>query len=238
MTDTLGLLQLPALATDDPVGDPLRKILGQFLAAHLNAKLKNAWNELCPGNVVERIETNDPADNTFVASKLPCLAVYDANRPQQFEQLSDDIELRRSQIAILWVPPPVPQGHRAKREAFSKAVTAAIFNALRRGRTPTWKYTGDTDPLTATRGSYINNILHLFQPIHLGATAEDAVLQIEMRGDPQGPPAKYPATRVLVNVVEEHTEGLEGVVDNAGAGTWRTNGDATTDFEQTYPVPE
>ena len=245
MTDVLGMLSLPASASDNPVGDPLRQVLGDFLAAHLNATLQTAWNKLANGTkVVERVEVNAPSDNTFVASKLPCLAIYcDTERkPAEFERETDDILLRRRQIVALWVPPPVPQEHRAKREPFNDAVSAAIMNALRRGRTRTYIYPGDTEALASTRGSWIQGILQLRQPLHYKFTIGEVPLEMSIRGDSTMTPAKYPAVKATIHIVEQMTEGLDADIGpNLAEGTYTVNEgtalSSDTQF-QNYPAPE
>ena len=240
MTDTVGALSLPVAAPADPdaaalaaTGDPLRRILGDFLQAAIRDGCQAAWAVIGGGtNVCERVEVNDPTDNTFVTSKLPCLAMFrDDREPLTPVQLADEIRYHQGKVVALWIPPVAPQKPRAVREPFFRAVTAAIDTAIRRGRTPSYKVTGDTDPLTATQGSLVERYLSVVRPLCYGITFSDFTVTIDMQ---QGDSKKYPALRIMFDLWEDVTLGFAAVTHTASA-TIITNSDFTQ--TQTYPEP-
>lgn len=228
----IGALTLPATPSETAVGDPARQMLADFFAAHLNAKLQDAWAAIGGGTqVVERVDVNDPNDNTFHTNKLPLLCVFREKSKRPFEILADGIAARRSSFVVLWIPPPATQQWKAKREGFSAAVDAAIFQALKVERTPGWKIIGDTDPRAAAEGSRIGAALNLLRPIAYEASSDDITITIEMV---DAPAKSFPGVKVTIPVLEELTEDA-GTVPNTAIATYRTNGDATTDTTVNYP---
>lgn len=243
MAGALGILTLPVTAPSSPsadacVGDPLRQKLGEFLQAAIRANCQAAWAGIAGvnSNVVERIEVNDPKDNTFVASKLPCLAIFRTERQRKFEQMGDDVRVRRSKIVVLWIPPVAVQWHRANREPFFQAVEAAIDEAVVRGRTPTWVDTGDTETRAATEGSLIDSRLELLYPLALDMQFDDFSLEITMPG---AEPKKYPALMATFGIVEQGQ--ITGTTNpNTGEATFVVNEDIDPPEyspTQTYPEP-
>jgi hypothetical protein len=202
MTDRLGNLTLPVEITE-PAGDPLRETLGSYLQAAIRYYCADAWaaiggrdNDPCA-----RFETNDPNDNTFHTSSLPCLALYRDDRNRKVVYLGNDTSYREANIVLLWIPPVAVQEHKARRESFFNAVEGAIVLGLSRGRVPTWIVAGDTDPVSQYRGSHIGNQLGLMKPLQHGDIRfDDFTLTIEMLG---APPRKYPALRGMLTIHEQ-----------------------------------
>lgn len=212
MAGNVGLLTLPAAAPSIPfdkipVGDPLRQVIGDFLAAHLNANLQVMWTAIGGGTkVVERVETNNPDDNTFVTSKLPCLCVFEAESKHHFERKADELWTRSRELTILWIPPIAVQYHKARRESFKTAVGGAIMHALMLERTPSYVASGDSDPLAATRGTNIFTFAKIpYQPSNM--TAGNTELKIEISGSGEnGEGTKtysYEASNVQLTLTEE-----------------------------------
>lgn len=240
MADTVGALSLPVAAPADPdaallaaTGDPLRRILGDFLQAAIRDGCQAAWATIGQHtNVCERVEVNDPTDNTFVTSKLPCLALFrDDREPLTPVQLADEIRYHQGKVVALWIPPNIVQKGRALREPFGRAVAAAVDTAIRRGRTPSYKATGDTDPLTATQGSLVEKYLSVVRPLCYGVSFSDFTVTIDMQ---QGDAKKYPALRIMFDLWEDVTLGFTAVAHTASA-TLTTNSSFVQ--TQTYPEP-
>lgn len=202
MTDSLGNLTLP-VGVAEPIGDPLRATLGSYLQAAIKYYCDDAWSHLMPGvSACERYETNDPTDNTFHTSKLPCLAVFRGDRGRKVIYDGHDISRRESTITLLWIPPTAVQHHKAKRESFFQGIEAAITAGLTRGRVPTWVVDGDTDTSSSYRGSHIGNQLGLMKPIHQSEMKfDDQEISIEMMG---AEPKKYPALKCTLTISEQY----------------------------------
>jgi hypothetical protein len=239
--DHLGALSLPVTATPaelehGAVGDPVRYMLGGFLQAAIRAECQAAWVKIGGGtNVVERVEGNDPTDNTFSTTKLPCLAMLREERGRQFTLDADDVSHRESKIVALWVPPLAVQNWKARREPFYQAIEGAVIKACRAGRTPGWRVAADTDAFAATEGSQIVTWIGSMRPIWLGLTFEDFTITIEMT---EAPPKKYQALKITFPIWEGLTENATGLAPNTAIGTLRTNLDPTTDQTVTMPLPE
>ena len=204
MSDTIGALSIPVSTIQAPIGDPLRQKLGEFLQAAIRASCQTAWAQLQGGsNVVERVEINDPGDNTFHTNRLPCLAVFRLGKPHKPVQFTNDIRYQNSKIIVLWVPPPVPQAHRAAREPFFRAVKAAVDHAAYVGRTPGWVVKGDADPYAATEGSHIGTQLGLLRPLSYDIEFDDTNVEIDMMGG--APDRVYPAAQISFDIWEPWT---------------------------------
>jgi hypothetical protein len=203
MADTIGALTLPVPETT-PAGDPLRTILGSYLQAAIRYYCADAWQKIggYDADPCARFETNDPNDNTFVTSKLPCLALYRDDRNRKVVYLGNDVSYRECKLVALWIPPVAVQDNKAKRESFFNAIEAAIIAGLVRGRVPTWIVDGDTDASASYRGSHIGTQLRLMRPIHQGDIQfDDFELSIEMIA---APPRKYPGLRAMFTVWEQY----------------------------------
>ena len=200
MTDALGLLDLPVQITE-PSGDPLREAIGSFTQAAIRYYCSDAWAPIGGGtNVVERVETNDPSDNTFHTSKLPCLAVFRDDRNRKTIMVSDDVGYRETNIVMLWIPQVAVQQHKARRESFFQAIEAGLSVAFLRGRVPTWIVPGDTDTASAYKGSHIGNQLGLYRPIQRSDLRfDDHMLTIEMMA---AETRRYPALRIMLTLQE------------------------------------
>lgn|SRR5512145_96401 len=234
--DTLGALTLPVAApstTDTPIGDPLRAKLGAFLKAAVEAGCSTAWTKIGGGTaVVERVEVNDPNDNTFVTTKLPCLVVMRGQRNRKPQFIAEDMRYRETQVLALWVPPVAVQHYRAARESFYQAVEAAVDAAVWRGRTSGWIDTGDTDPLATTEGSLIETRLGLLRPLAYGMEFSDVDVTVEMVG---ATAKKYPALQMAFSIWEQETLDFTKVV-NTGEFELEIN-DGTDTQDQTFPLP-
>ena len=200
MSDLLGSVTVPVGITN-PAGDPLREALGSFTQAALRYHCSDAWAPIGGGtNVCERYDTNDPSDNTFHTSKLPCLAVFRDDRNRKTIMVTDDIGYRETNIVMLWIPQVAVQKDKATRESFFQAIESALSVAFLRGRVPTWIVPGDTDTSSSYRGSHIGNKLGLYRPIQRSDLRfDDHMLTIEML---DAPPRKYPGLRIMLTLQE------------------------------------
>lgn len=242
MTESVGILPVPVTATareqaDHVVGDPVRLRLGEFLQAAIRAGCQSAWEAIGGGtNVCERVEVNDPSDNTFSTTKLPALFIYRESGGRLWEHLSADFSYRTSILTALWVPPTAVQEWKARRESFFQAVESAVMSAVANGRTPGWVLTGDTDPIAATEGSEITSALGIRYPLyHGGVTFDDLPLTIEMR---DGNTKTFPGLKISFKVQEMLTLGPRGPIYPSALDLELTNSadEVLGDIEEDLPA--
>lgn len=166
MPDSYGAvaLPLPASALGTAAGDVLLSSLADYLKAVLNYYATDAWQAIAPGrgDCVRSTQTNDPGDSTFSAADLPALYVWRDARTTRFERVADDIQVCKSQVRAVWVPPPAVQVNRSEWAPFLHHIAKIIDYALWNERDPAWVMAGDTDPDAATRGSHWMTIAGLF----------------------------------------------------------------------------
>lgn len=195
-----GMLSLPVVSASTPAGDPLLELLGSFLQTAIRHYCGDAWAAIGGGtDVCERVETNDPTDNTFSTTKLPCLAVFRKEDSNDDARIADELFEAKSNVIALWVPPPAVQAWRAASESFSRALRAAVSTALTQERVPGWIVAGDTDPLTSAEGSNIVAALGLMRPI-LSVKTDDFPLVVEVEG---APARRYPAVKFTIPISEQ-----------------------------------
>jgi hypothetical protein len=204
---------------ESPVGDPFLAAFGAFLQAAIRRRCQTAWSAIGGAtDVVERVETNDPTDNTFTTAKLPCLALWRSGEGDEDERIADDLYESKSDIIVRWIAPLAVQKWKANREAFSRAIRAAVAEAIKDERTPGWKVWGDTDPFTPTRGSCITDQLSLMRQILSFKTREE-MLKIEMDGLPD---KNFPSIKFTFPISESLDTTQLGIYDaklDAAVGT-------------------
>lgn len=229
MTDLLGNLPIP-VGAEEPVGDPLRRTLGEYLQAAIRYYCSDAWNSLAPGtDVCGSVATNDPSDNTFASQRNGSLAVYRDDKNRKVVYLGNDTSYRECKIAVLWIPPVAVQVHKANRESFFAAIESAMIAGLTRGRVPTWIVDGDTDTTSLWRGSHIGNQLGLMKPLqNSDMLFDDYTITIEMLG---AEPRKYPSLRCMFTIWEQYqldatinTSAAAGVPEVVGGSIMSANG--------------
>jgi len=158
MADVLGITQIPIVAPSlatDVVGDLTLQRLGQFLKAAINRNGNTAWRTRRGGataNVVEHVFYHDPK-RLFDESRLPALYLWRSSTERRRE--SDDVLKVTSRITIYWVEEPAQPEVTIRRAPFAHVVDKIMALVLHRERDPSWIVSGDTDPLSATRGSFL-----------------------------------------------------------------------------------
>jgi hypothetical protein len=223
MADLLGNQTVP-VGAEEPVGDPLRKTLGEYLQAALRYYCADAWNKLAPGtDVCGKVSTNDPSDNTFVSQRDGSLAVFRDDKNRKLVYVNDGMAYRECKLAVLWIPPVAVQVHKAARESFFMAIESAMFAGLIRGRVPTWIVSGDTDTTSTWRGSHIGNELGLMKPLqNSDLVFDDYTITIEMLG---AEPRKYPSLRCMFTIWEQY-QADPTINTSAALGLPQVDGDA------------
>jgi hypothetical protein len=208
--DPVGVLDLPVNYTADTTGDPVRRYLGDFLQSGIRAACQAAWAKLGGGtNVVERVEVNDPKDNTFSTAKLPAIFVYREDRSRSWDLVAADIGDRVSTIVALWVPNVAVQEWRAKREPFFQAIEATVMDVCDRERTPGWKLSRDTDPNAAVEGSHISTAMRVLRPISYGVSFDDYTVEVEMADKSK---KAFPALKISFKIWEQMDSGPIGAI--------------------------
>lgn len=170
MTDTLGVLELPApVPVVYPVdertpapGDPALELVASFVATALQAELGAAWaalsaekpdipdainNDRDGTGAVRRVLFSDPRDGYFEPADLPALFVWRSTY-QPYVRVAADAYRRRTTITIAWMPPRADEDpQRRERDPFVNAVSAALHKVLLERRHPAWVAPGDVaDP--------------------------------------------------------------------------------------------
>lgn len=156
MADTLGTVQIPALATDSPLGDPLLGYLLPFWKQALTNALTNVWAVACPNvPVVKTIDARNPKDFTLTTTELPALFV-DRIGTDPIVHAAADYYKVPTRLRVWWVLPRLELKFRRQRSNIVQAATAALMFATEwTARAPGYVVAGDTDPAAATKGSLI-----------------------------------------------------------------------------------
>lgn len=163
MADTLGLLQLPALATDNPVGDPTLGILVSFFAQCLKNNLGTAWAKVEPGqNVVTATDIRDPRADGLTMNELPGLFIARAGSGETVWRASD-YPCIPTKLMLWWVLPRLQVGSRRTRAPIVNAARGALeFTTEWVARTQGWIVDGDTDARASTLGSLVTKYAGLW----------------------------------------------------------------------------
>jgi hypothetical protein len=153
VSDVLGALQLPSVATADGILPEFPELgyIASFAEAVLLADTATQWAEVSPKwPPVVKTFTHDPKI-LFDDSKLPALYVY--GDQQTAEIKADDIVVIPTTIQFRWVLEPSQEATEIRRAPAFSLITRALIRAFLTLRNPAWKVTGDTDPYADTWGS-------------------------------------------------------------------------------------
>jgi hypothetical protein len=236
-----GPLAIPAQApaAGQAVGDPALSYLLAFLKAFMqdDGGVTAAWtvSGVAPGiPVVRGVYPYDPTEGGFVENQLPALYGWRSEILPP-EQLADDVRIRTSTVTLLWVFPFTPQGAvQMRRESMTNAIHAAVDRAIERGRTPSFKVTGDTDTNAATLGSFAWNWMAFWQ-LRVGG-ARPAKLDIAITGAKgERETRHYDAVQMTLSVDEELTFDLSAYAPLAGLDLIIHRPDGTTEGEDLIP---
>jgi len=184
MADTLGNVQIPASASDSPLGDPTLGILLQFFKAALTASLTNVWAVACPNvPVVKTIDARDPEDLSLTTTELPGLFL-DRDGYDPIVWQSADYNFVPSRLRLWWVLPRLELKWRRQRSNIVHAATAGLlFANYWTGRVPGLVFPGDDDPVAATKGSLFTKFAKLWS-INFGKSGPDK-LKLDVDGKKQ-----------------------------------------------------
>lgn len=200
-------------------------MVGDFLQAAIRDGCQTAWAAIGGGtNVVERVEVNDPSDNTFHTSKLPALFVYREARARKRQAVAADMSYRSSQVTALWIPQLAVQAWKANREAFFHGVECAVLTAVERARATSWTRAGDSDPFAAAEGSDIGTATSLLRPLYDSVEFEDFILSIDILNQPT---KNYPALKMTFLIWEQAIMGGLGTLYDSHVDVGITNSAGT-----------
>jgi hypothetical protein len=167
MADAFGTLEFPAQPQggDEAASDATLQKFGDFLSACITDKLGASWQSVAPSiPIIRTLGLYDPKVASFNNKDLPGLFVWRSR--MQEERMADDWYVDHSEISILWVPDPIPQGQFTRRVPFLNGVAKTIYYAIVRGRDPAWIDPGDDDATAAAMGSVLTSRAGLImQPI-------------------------------------------------------------------------
>lgn len=148
MSELFGLLEIPVPppeSDDDPVADPLLKVLLSFMKDVLNAETGAAWAHVAPSDPkpVAFTFAHNPDPTSFNSKKTPALYMWRASDKGR-ARYSTGILASDGPITVLWVPPSTTQEKRRIRQTFPNAIKKSLQLAFEQGRHKAWKVTGDT----------------------------------------------------------------------------------------------
>lgn len=156
MADALGTVQIPALASDLPQGDPLLGYLLGFYSQVLQNALTDVWAVVAPNvPVVKTTDARDPSTYTLTTTELPALFIDRMGWDETVWEAADYGRVP-SHLRMWWVLPRLELKWRRQRSNIMQAAYAALaFGTDWTARAPGYIVGGDTDPLAATKGSLI-----------------------------------------------------------------------------------
>lgn len=148
MSDTFGLLELPAPAVGDgeAVTDPALDMLLAFMKAVLNSDLGTAWADVSPADTtpVAYVFNHNPDIESINVDETPALYAWRSDSNDVAKHYSQDYVADEGGFTCLWVPPPMPQESKRAREAIRNGIKKALKAAFAQGRHPAWVIAGDT----------------------------------------------------------------------------------------------
>jgi hypothetical protein len=203
--DHVGALELPVNTRDLPIGDPLLGILGAFMQAAIRKGCSRAWQEIGGGtDVCERVEYNDPNDNTFSITKLPALFLFRDRESSTEEWLADELCELKSEVTALWVLPVGVQYWRAIRSPFVHAIHGSLGRAFRDDCVQGYFVRGETDPLALLQGSSLLQAASLMRPI-LTIRVKPTVVEVKVNKLEGADATRYPAVQIQIPISERET---------------------------------
>ena len=219
--DVWGLISQPAQPPPpgESKGDPALWIYLQFLQAwlqtdHEATALWAAVGMAPNAPVVKAIYAHSPTDEAELYglglsnTTLPALFMWvkGGGDSSSVEWQAEEWAVKTKDVRLLWVFPDTVQQFQRSRESFCNAMGDAIFVAIERGRTPSFKVAGDPDPLAATRGSYV----HLFTAVMAMTAVKWGPAKVRINS--VGPKGEGQASVIEKNALEVRFEMLENLV--------------------------
>lgn len=185
----------------DPIGDPGLGLIVAYVAAVLNARAGAAWESVAKGRalpgqgpLVVHTFTHDPNEEEFNPTHTPALFAW--RQDGQGEQIAADYHVHASTLVLQWVPVAEWQHLLARRHPFMGAIGKIVDGALYLGRDPAWTMLGDTDPKSATQGSFLHDVAGIWR---IGRVSWKRVTLDIPKGDGV---ARYPTLRFEVAMEE------------------------------------
>ena len=160
MSDTIGAQSFPLgrPVPNETHGDPALGHLVEFLMGSVNAACGRKWDAqgVSPGRkVVAFAFTHDPK-KLFEENRLP--AIYAWRSKSVRSRAADELRKKTTTIKIAWIGEGASESQLIARDTMMNAIADAIDRAISKGRDPTWRIDGDTDPLATRRGSSLVDI--------------------------------------------------------------------------------
>lgn len=166
--------------TSTAAGDPLLTKLLEAFKAVINARLTAPWQAVHkntktgePPKPVMYTFAYDPTKVGFNASSCPALYLFRSRMPVE-KWLALDEFISTDTLTLLWIHPTKSQTKEAAMHPMVNAVKRTIASFLHQGADPAWVVLGDTDALSATRGSLLLTQCSLWA-ISLGAASIEPV---------------------------------------------------------------
>lgn len=221
--DQWGLTQIPTNAPKfSPIFDGWGKpqlipsteqalaVILDFLGCWLvtDGNVSAAWQTVAGsagGRAVKSLYLHDPSKVVFIESALPALYMWREGGKQQWD--TDDWLRDYSSIKALWVYPTALQEKQRIRVPFAPVLEKSIGAGIERGRTPSWRQSGDPDKAAALQGSLFYTFAGFdsFELIDWRA-AKITIEGAEKRGGAGY--ENYPAVEFRFEMVELLVEGL------------------------------
>lgn len=143
MSDTFGLLELPVPVPEtdeEAAGDPVLDTILSFAKAVVNADVGDAWAARNPADPLPIAHTfaHDPDPEVFDTNATPALYLWRADDTGGKHRYSQDLTADEGGFSALWVPPPMPQEHKAARAPLRNAIKKSLRQAFAQGRHAAW----------------------------------------------------------------------------------------------------
>lgn len=230
--DTFGALTFPieqTYSSGTPAGDPALGHLAAFLKAAVNADCGELWEEISPNRQAAQSPvlftfTRDPR-RLFEENRLPALYVWRGKSTRA--RVADELWKRTTKIQLTWIFEPRSEDHMTQCGPFVNAIANAIDNAITGDRHPAWSVTGDTDPLSETRGSSMSAACGFSRAQPTGDEPQELLFQ---RVD-DAQPLPYYGINLEIEVDEYEQKGATGAPAKLNATLTTNDGTSTKAVE-------
>jgi hypothetical protein len=194
-------------------GDGLLSIYLSYLKAFLqtDGNATGGWSAIAPGRpIVNRVRPHTPHDSDaepdglgFDTKDLPALYLWRGGQHEstKVEYIAEDWQIGTAMLKLLWVFPLGVISHQRVRQSFGDAVAKAIITAIELGRTPSWQWPGDPDPLAPAFGSFVHTFTNVFS-LNVTEWKPESVDIIMTADDKSSRRLRYPAIEVTLELVE------------------------------------
>jgi len=223
--DTWGRVTIPSGPGGDgrAAGDPALSVILEFLKAFVSTdgNATAAWQAIYPRTPpIAAVFPHNPADGSFSVEYLPALYMWRESARE--ERAADDWLREITQVKALWVYPLALQDNQRIRAPFANTLAKVLNTGLERGRTPSWTFPNDPDPVSVSEGS----VYWLAAGFESFALDSWKVAKLVVEGT-SGERDVYPAIELTFSMQENFEYGLDryAPLDSGSGGQLTLNND-------------